>query len=107
MFNLTTAGRLLRWATVSFYLSLSILGAGILLAYGLHAPAMSTEVVGHWFIALGAFGAKTTYIARLAALDELEPHPEGRGRESRTARELAPLRVGALPEPLAERRHSA
>lgn len=107
MFNLTTAERLLRWATASFYLSLFILGAGILLAYGLNAPAMSAEVVGHWFIALGAFGAKTTYIARLAALDELEPHPEGRGRESGTTREFAPLRVGAVPGPTAEHRRSA
>lgn len=107
MFNHAHAERLLKWATASFFLSGLVLSAGALLAFGPGSVPMSAEVVGHWFIALGAFGLKTTYIARLAALDELDPHPEGRGRESGPGRDLSPLRVAAVREPSAERRRSA
>jgi hypothetical protein len=107
MFNTRFAERLLHWATASLLLSLVVLAAGVLLAYGLESASMPTEVVGHWLIALGAFGVKTTYIARLAAQDELDPHPEGRGRESLPPRALVPLRVSTVDDPETRRRDSA
>ncbi len=106
MFDQSFAVRLRRWATVLFFSALGILVLGAGLAYGLDQPGMAVEVVGHWFIALGAFGVKVGYIARLAALDVLEPDPEGWTREAPPPARLERLGTGPVNPPC-PRRHRA
>jgi len=72
------ARRLLTWSTPVMFACLSLLVAGVALAYvWSETTSIPVQVMGHWFVGVGAFGIKTFYIARLAALDVLEPHPEG------------------------------
>lgn len=78
MLSDTFARRLLGWSTPALLAGLGLILGGIFLAYaGARSVPLPLQVVGHWFIGLGAFGLKTFYIARLAALDVLAPHPEG------------------------------
>jgi hypothetical protein len=100
MFDEVYAGRLLAWANRSFFGFLALVIAGAVSAYGLGAhTTLASEVLGHWLIALGALGVKTSYIARLAALDVLEPHPEGWLRESPPPKALPLLRLDPVESP--------
>lgn len=103
MFNEVFAERLLGWANRSFFGSLALILGGAVSAYGLGAyTTMTSEVLGHWFIAVGAFGVKTSYIARLAALDVLKPDPDGWLREARPPEGLPLLRLEAVETPRTE-----
>ncbi|MEE4173679.1 MAG: hypothetical protein V2I57_05450 [Xanthomonadales bacterium] len=100
MFDEVFAGRLLAWANRSFFGFLALVFGGAVSAYGLGAnTTMTSEVLGHWFIAVGAFGVKTSYIARLAALDVLKPHPDGWQREARPPEALPLLRLDSVKAP--------
>ncbi len=94
------AERLLGWANRAFFLSLGLLIGGAVIAYGLGAnTALLMEVLGHWLIALGALGVKVSYIARLAALDVLKPHPDGWLREARPPADLPRLSLDVVESP--------
>lgn len=78
MFDSAFAQRLLKWSTLALTFSIFILLLGILLGYVLDPRlSMGWQMVGHYLIGAGALGIKLNYIARLAALDVLQPHPEG------------------------------
>lgn len=107
MLNQDFAARLLPWATRSFFISFSVLLAGVGVAYGLgERSTMTLELLGHWFIALGAVGIKMSYFARLAALDVLKPHPDGWLREAPEPESLPRLEVDTI-EPPPTRKQSA
>ena len=94
------AERLLRWATRGFFGFLALLTAGALLAYGLGEPTtLAMKLPGHAFIALGAMGLKVSYVARLAALDVIKPHPDGWQREVRPPKALPLLRLDSVRSP--------
>jgi pheromone shutdown protein TraB len=97
MIDQVFAGRLLPWANRAFFGFLALAIVGVILAYGLGAhTTMTTEILGHWFIALGAFGIKASYVARLAALDVLKPHPDGWLREVRPPNALSLVRLDSV-----------
>ena len=103
MFNQEFAERLLWWATRSLFVFLALGISGAVLAYGLgDRTTLLHEVLGHWFIAVGALGVKTTYIGRLAALDVLVPDPDGWLREARPPSRLPSLRLESVRSPEAE-----
>ena len=107
MLNKEFAARLLPWATASFFLSLFVLLSGVGVAYGLGSRStMVLEMLGHWFIALGAMGVKVSYIARLAAQDVLRPHPDGWRREAPKPEALTRLNLERVSRP-AEHKRSA
>jgi hypothetical protein len=94
------AERLLTWANRAFFLFLALAIGGAVIAYGLGTyTTMMKEVLGHWFIALGAFGVKSSYLARLAALDVLKPHPDGWQREARPPADLPRLGLDVVELP--------
>ncbi len=100
MFDEVFAERLLVWANRAFFGFLALMIGGAVSAYGLGAhTTMASEVLGHWLIAVGAFGVKTSYIARLAALDVLKPHPDGWLREARPPKALPRLRLESVEAP--------
>ena len=100
MFDRNFAGRLLGWANRALLGFLALTMGGGARAYGLGAhTTLTSEVLGHWFIAAGALGIKASYIARLAALDVIEPHPDGWLREARPPEALTPLRLGSVASP--------
>ena len=109
MFDQVFAARLLEWANRAFFGFLALGISGAVLAYGFGAyMTMALEGLGHWFIALGAFGVKTSYIARLAALDVLRPHPDGWLREAAPPDRLPRLKlVTVSPLPTSEGRKRA
>lgn len=78
MFDSAFAQRLLDWSSVALIYSISILALGVTLGYFLDSHlSIGWQAVGHYLVGAGALGIKLNYIARLAALDVLQPHPEG------------------------------
>jgi hypothetical protein len=78
MFDSVFAQRLLAWSTIALIYSISVLTLGVGLAYLFDTHlSMGWQAVGHYLIGAGAFSVKVSYIGRLAALDVLQPHPEG------------------------------
>ncbi len=78
MFDIAFAQRLLKWSGIALIFSISILMLGIVLGYVFDSRvSIGWQAVGHYLIAAGALGIKLNYIARLAALDVLQPHAEG------------------------------
>jgi hypothetical protein len=103
MFNQEFAERLLWWATRALFVFLALGISGAVIAYGLgDRTTLLLEVLGHWLIAVGALGVKTTYIGRLAALDLLAPDPDGWQRELRPPARLPSLRLESVRSPEAE-----
>ena len=72
------AKRLLFWGNAAVLAGLLclLLGGGLAYALAKGLPH-SAQVLGHLLVGVGAFGLKGGYIARLAGLDVLRPHPEG------------------------------
>ena len=104
MFERNFAERLLRWASRGFFGFLALVSVGALLAYGpVEHTTMAMKVLGHAFVALGAFGLKVSYLARLAAMDVLKPHPEGWQREMGAPERLPMLRLESVNAPEAEK----
>ena len=80
MFDRVFAGRLLVWATRALFGFLALGVGGALLAYGPGASAtLAMEVLGHWFIAVGAFRYQ----------GQLHCPTGGAGRAQATSRRLA------------------
>jgi len=78
MFDRDFAQRLLSWSGIALVFSLSVLTLGVVLGYVVDSwVSIGWQAVGHYLIGAGAMGIKLNYIARLAALDVLQPHPEG------------------------------
>lgn len=78
MFDHAFAQRLLKWSGLALIFSISILTLGVVLGYVIDSHvSIGWQAVGHYLIGAGALGIKLNYIARLAALDVLQPHAEG------------------------------
>jgi hypothetical protein len=78
MLSISSARRLLRWTNIGLPSALLIMLLGAALAYAFDpALPMPVQIVGHALIGLSAFAVKTGYVARLAALDVLDPRPFG------------------------------
>lgn len=99
MLDVTFAHDLLKWSTRAIFYSFTVLLFGVCLGYLFDQYlSMGWQAVGHFFIASGAFGIKVSYIARLAAMDVLNPHPEGwiaAMRPARTGRVVREARASA------------
>lgn len=84
MLEIGFARRLVSWGNAGVFAGLAFLALGVCLAYVLdEALPFHVQLLGHLMVGLGAFGLKGGYIARLAALDVLKPHPEGWRSESK------------------------
>jgi hypothetical protein len=97
MLKIPVARRLKRWGTNGLFVSLAVLALGASLAYvAYESLPISVQFLGHLLVGIGGVGLKSGYIMRLAALDALEPHPEGWQSLEGRKRSLAVVPEGAV-----------